>query len=325
MTAGPRYEYEDEAGETVLVRPAREEDYDAVAAFTSDTWGDRGVDDYIGDVYPDWIADDDGETRQTFVVDAGADAPTTDLGGIVQVTTLSGYEAWAQGMRVNPDYRGRGLAKRLSDATFRFAREAGASVIRNMIFSWNVPSLGLTRDTGYDPGIEFRWVHPDPDADAAADLRIEAGGDADPDAAWSFWTGSDVRTDLKGLVLDPDETWALSSLTRARLRDAADDGRLFVVREGGTRGFAYRNRTYDRENDDGETETWAEYAVGAWARDDAEAARAVVAAVSRDAAAAGADRTRVLVPEGPRWVTDAAVARADLAEQPTFVMEADLT
>ncbi|SFG45420.1 Ribosomal protein S18 acetylase RimI [Halopelagius inordinatus] len=325
MTDRPAYEYEDEAGEAVLVRPARPEDYDAVAAFTSDTWTDRGVDDYIGDVYHDWIADDDGETRQTFVADVGSDPPTTELGGIVQVTMLSPFEAWAQGMRVSPDFRGRGVAKRLSDATFRFAREAGASVVRNMIFSWNVASLGLTRDTGYDPGIEFRWVHPRPDADADSELSVETGDDADPDAAWSFWTGSDVRTDLRGLVSDPDETWALSELTRERLHDAADEGRLFVVRAGGTRGFAYRNRTYDRESDDGETQTWAEYAVGAWARDDEDAARAVVAAVSRDAASVDADRTRVLVPEGPQWVTDAAVARADVAEQPTFVMEADLT
>lgn len=325
MTDRPAYEYEDDAGEAVLVRPARPDDYDAVAAFTSDTWTDRGVDDYIGDVYHDWIADDDGETRQTFVADVGSDPPTTELGGIVQVTMLSPFEAWAQGMRVNPDVRGRGIAKRLSDATFRFAREAGASVVRNMIFSWNVASLGLTRDTGYDPGIEFRWVHPRPDADADSELRVEAGDDADPDAAWSFWTGSDVRTELRGLASDPEETWALSELTRERLHDAADEGRLFVVRAGGTRGFAYRNRTYDRENDDGETETWAEYAVGAWARDDEDAARAVVAAVSRDAASVDADRTRVLVPEGPQWVTDAAVARADVAEQPTFVMEADLT
>lgn len=325
MCDAPRYEYEDETGETVLVRPARAEDYDAVAAFTADTWTDRSVEDYIGDVYHEWIADDDGETRQTFVADLGAEPPTTDLGGIVQVTTLSPYEAWAQGIRVNPDHRERGLAKRLSDATFSFAREAGASVVRNMVFSWNVASLGLTRDAGYDPGIEFRWMNPRPDAEAESDLRVETGADADFDAAWSFWTGSEMRTDLKGLVLDPSETWALSELTRRRLRDAAEEGRLFVVRSGGTRGFAYRNRTYDREGDDGETTTWAEYAVGAWARDDEDAARAVVAAVSRDAASVDADRTRVLVPEGPRWVTDAAVSRADVAEQPTFVMEADLT
>jgi GNAT superfamily N-acetyltransferase len=350
---GPRYEYEDEAGATLTVRPAEPEDYDAVAAFTAETWADRGVDDYIGDVYREWIAEDDGETRQTFVAeiadgsstartesdDADAEPPADELAGIVQVTTLSAHEAWAQGMRVNPDHRGRGVAKRLSDATFAFAREAGATVLRNMIFSWNVASLGLTRETGYDPGIEFRWANPRPDADAGrgadggegadatagADLRVETGSDANADAAWAFWTASEVRTALKGLVLDPEETWALSELTRDRLRDAASDGRLLVARGGGTRGFAYRNRTYDRENDDGDEETWAEYAVGAWAWRDDAAARAILAAVARDAASVDADRTRVLVPEGVEWVTDAAAARVPVAEQPTFVMRADLS
>jgi GNAT superfamily N-acetyltransferase len=308
----------------VHVRPARPDDYEAVAAFTAETWADRGGSDYIPDVYHDWIADDDGETRQTFVVDLGEDPPSGDLGAIAQVTTLSPYEAWAQGLRVDPEYRGRGLAKRLTDVTFAFAREAGATVLRNMIFSWNVASLGLARETGYDPAVEFRWVRPTPDPAAAPSLRVETGGDADPDAAWAFWAKSEARTELSGLTLDPAESWALSSLTHARLRGAADDGRLLVVRDGGTRGFAYRNRTYER-TDDGEERTWAEYAVGAWTWRDADAADALLSAVARDAAAVGADRTRVLVPEGPHWVTDAAAARAEIAEEPTFVMEADLT
>ncbi|MDS0294490.1 GNAT family N-acetyltransferase [Halogeometricum luteum] len=321
---------EDETGAEVVVRAARPEDYDAVAAFTADTWADRGGSDYIPDIYHDWIADDDGETRQTLVADLG-DAPSEDLGGIVQVTTLSAWEAWAQGMRVNPDYRGRGLAKTLSEATFDFAREAGATVLRNMVFSWNVKSLGLTRKAGYDPGIEFRWVHPRPDADAgvdtdpAADVPVRTGEDADPDAAWAFWSDCAVRSELAGLALDSEESWAVSSLTRDRLREAAGEGGLLVVGGGPTRGFAVRGRSYDRENEDGESETWVEYAVGAWARGDEDAAEALLAAIGRDAAGVGADRTRVLIPEGVEWVTDAARARVDVAEQPTFVMDADLT
>jgi GNAT superfamily N-acetyltransferase len=319
--------YEDDTGETVTVRAATPDDYDAVAAFTADTWADRGGSDYIPDIYHDWIADDDGETRQTFVVDVGAETPSAELGAIVQVVTLSPYEAWGQGLRVNPDYRGRGLAKAITEASFAFARDAGATVLRNMIFSWNVRSLGLARDTGYDPGIEFRWVHPTPDAGATAESDADVPvftDDANPDAAWSFWTNSEARTRLSGLVLDFEESWAVSELTRDRLRAAADEGRLLVAGAGPTRGFAARSRTYERESD-GETETWAEYAVGAWAWRDDDAADALLAAVARDAAAVGADRTRVLIPEGVRWVTDAARAKADIAEEPTFVMEADLT
>ncbi|WP_175501517.1 GNAT family N-acetyltransferase [Halogeometricum limi] len=314
----------------MVVRAARPEDYDAVAAFTEDTWSDRGGSDYIPDIYHDWIAEDDGETRQTFVVDLGSETPSAELGAIVQVVTLSPYEAWGQGLRVNPDYRGRGLAKAITRASFAFARDAGATVLRNMIFSWNVKSLGLARDTGYRPGIEFRWVNPVPDADAtpesdAASLPAVFADDADPDAAWAFWSESDTRAELRGLTLDAEESWALSTLTRERLHDAADEGRLLVVGSGPTRGFAVRNRTYERESDEGDEETWAEYAVAAWAWRDEAAAEALLTAVARDAAGVDADRTRVLIPEGVQWVTDAARAKADIAEQPTFVMEADLT
>lgn len=301
----------------ITVRQATPDDYEAVAAFTRDTWADRGGSDYIPDIYHEWIAGD-GPTQRTFVLDAG-----DDVAGICQGVLLSPHEAWAQGMRVNPDFRGRGVSLDLSRALFDWARAQGATVCRNMVFSWNVAGLGQSRAAGFDPGTEFRWAQPTPDPDADPDLRVTS----EADAGWAFWSASDARSHLQGLALDDEETWALSELTRERLRDAADDDRLFVVQDGGTRGLSYRNRTYEREQEteDGGTETftWAEYAVGAWA--DPDAARALYRAIARDAAAVGADRTRVLIPEGVRWVSDTAAARVGVSEEPDFVMRADLT
>ncbi|WP_224337358.1 GNAT family N-acetyltransferase [Haloprofundus halobius] len=304
----------------MTVRQARPEDYDAVAAFTIETWADRGGSDYIHHVYHDWIAGD-GERQRTFVLDAEGDqeSPSEELAGICQGVLLSEYEAWAQGMRVNPDYRGQGASMHLSKALFRWARDRGATVARNMVFSWNVAGLGQSRAAGFGPCAEFRWGMPTPEADAEPDLPIVA----EADAAWSFWTGSDARSDLKGLALDADESWAVSELTRERLRAAADEDRLFVASEDGTRGFTFRNRTYDRPGDDGEPETWAEYAVGAWSDD--EAARALYRAIARDAASADAEKVRVLIPEGVRWVSDTAYARVGVSDEPDFVMAADLT
>ncbi|WP_416840761.1 GNAT family N-acetyltransferase [Haloferax sp. DFSO52] len=300
------------------VRPARPEDYDAVAEFTRDTWSDRGGSDYIHDIYHQWI--EPGEAEQaTLLVDMGAETPSDDVAAIAQMVMLSEYEAWAQGMRVAPDYREQGIATQLTHALFDWAREQGARRVRNMIFSWNVPSLANSRHVGFDPGMEFRWATPEPDADADPALEVTA----DADAAWALWTGSEMRTALSGLALDPTESWAVSELTRSKLHDAAADDRLFVVADDRVTGFTYRNRTYSRElEDDGEV-TWAEYAVAAW--DDTDACRALVDAIRRDAASVGADRTRVLIPEGVEWVSDVSVARCDVAEQPTFVMEADLS
>ena len=295
------------------VRQARPDDEAAVVAFTEDTWSDRGGSDYIPRIFQEWIAGD-GENQRTFVVEAG-----DDIAAIVQAVVLSEHEAWAQGMRVNPDYRGEGLSTRVNDAALRWAREQGATVARNMVFSWNVAGLGGSRAAGFDPCTEFRWAMPTPDADA--DPALDVGDEAD--AAWTFWSASDARTDLQGVALDTDESWAVSELTREQLRDAADEDRLFVVSDDGTSGFSYRNRTYDRPNDEGEEETWAEYAVGAWA--DLAACRSLFAAIARDAASVDADRTRVLIPESARWVSDVAASRVGVSDEPDFVMAADLT
>jgi len=329
------------------VRPAQRADREDVIAFTRATWPDREA-DYLPRVFDDWV-DADGDRRRTLVADADGRAV-----GIVQFVLLSSDEAWAQGMRVDPEFRGHDAAGRLVRAGYRWAREAGATVARNMVFSWNAMGMGHARAVGFRPTIEFRFVHPEPDPDATPhDVTPDLDVVGDAVAGWRFWTESDARAHLAGLALDPGETWALSELTRETLREATAADRLFVVqgdgsgdRSGGTRGMAFRVREVERptggdgeasgdegeDGDDGgeqadggdpEPERWAEYGVGAWA--DAESCRALLRAVARDAAERGADRARVLVPETVDTVSDAAAARVPVADAPDFVLTADLT
>ena len=293
---------------TLEIRPATHDDYQAVAAFTENTWPERDGGDYIPRVYHDWI---DAAGTKTFVL-AGAD----DLAGICQGALLTDHEAWAQGMRVNPDYRGTRVSPRLTHAVFDWAREQGATVCRNMVFSWNQAGLGQSRAVGFAPATEFRWATPDPDADADPDLPVTD----DPAAAWSCFQRSDANRHLRGLTLDLDETYAVAELTRERLVRAADEARAFAVTgDDGTTAMSFRTRTA-RYGDD---TTYAEYGVAAW--DDVESARALFAAIARDAADLGADATRVLIPETVRHVTDVARTRTGFSDEPDFVLAADLT
>jgi GNAT superfamily N-acetyltransferase len=304
----------DYADVDVDIRPATHDDYDAVVAFTENTWEDRDGGDYIPSIYHDWI---DKEDAETLVADAG-----DELAGIAQVVALTEDEAWCQGMRTNPDYRGQGVSVAINVGMFDWARERGATVARNMVFSWNTAGLGASRGIGFEPATEFRWANPEPDPDAAAGDDYEVV--ADPGAAWTYWSGSDARDHLRGLALSTAESWAVDTLTRDTLEWAADETALIAVRnEGGTVGMAFRTRDYEREGDDGETTRHAEYGVGAW--EDAHAARALFSAVARDAADIGADETRVLIPETARHVSDVSYVRADISEDPDFVMEVDLT
>jgi GNAT superfamily N-acetyltransferase len=294
------------------VRQARADDREAVVGFTADTWPEHG-DDYIPRVFDEWVATD-GPTQRTFVA-----AVDGSLAGICQGVLLSDHEAWAQGMRVAPDHRGRGVSPELTRAVFDWARERGATVCRNMVFSWNAPGLGQSRSVGFEPRTEFRWATPEPDADATGpdDLRVVES----PDAAWTAWQRAEGRDRLAGLALDDEESWALAELTRERLHDA--DRTLAVRDDDGVRGMTVRVRQGETGSEDGTTETYAAYGVGVW--DDIEAARALFAAVARDAAGLGVDRTRVLIPESARHVSDAAYARAGFSDEPDFVLEKDLT
>ncbi|WP_246998555.1 GNAT family N-acetyltransferase [Halosolutus gelatinilyticus] len=329
--------------ERIAVRRATHDDYDAVAAMVSDLWADRGG-DYIPRVYHEWLEDEGDETKKTFVAEVdGA------VAGIVQGVLLSDDEVWFQGMRVAPQHRRLGVSRRLNEACFAWARDRGATVGRIMVFSWNTAGLGAARGGGYEPVTEFRWAHPEPNADADADAgpgSVVDGGDSDayavanaPAAAWRYWTHSEARAHLDGLGLAPEETWAVRELTRADFDRFADETAVFAVEgDSGLVGAACRTRTYERSADDGgegesegrehsdgestATETWAEYGVGAW--EDVGAARALFAAIARDAAVLGADRTRVLIPETVGIVSDASYAGAAVSEEPDFVLGIDL-
>lgn len=302
------------------IRPARSDDAGAVRAFATDTWPEHGG-DYLPSVFESWVRDD-GPTARTLVADVEGRAV-----GLLRTVLLTPDEAWCGGLRVDPDYRGEGIARRLTQTAFDWAGERGATVARAMVFSWNAAGLGVARAVGFEPVTEFRWVHPEPAAETER-------GDHDipePDDAWNRWRGSGARDHLDGLTLDPHEPWALSTLTREGLVDAADDGRVFAVTGGGrgaraeaVQGFAVRVRVTERRTDGGEDpERWAEYGVADWSG--VEAAAAVLDAVSRDAAASGVDRTRVLIPETVRAVSDAAAARVEIADAPDFVLAADVT
>ena len=300
----------------VTYRRATPDDHDDVVAFTSDTWADRDGSDYIPRIYHDWIEDED-ERDQQFTCVAEVDGRVVS---IAQTVLLSERDAWCQGMRTAADYRGVGIGLELTHEMWDWAREQGATVARNMVFSWNTMGLGHSRGVGFEPATEFRWLQPEPDADAEGPLSTTD----DPNAAWTYWTDCDARDHLGGVGLTMDESWAVVELTPALFERAADETMLAAVTgQDGTRGVTYRVRDYEREADDGETEHWAEYGVTAW--DDVAAARELLAAIQRDAASLGADAVRALIPETVDYVSDGSLLRSDISDEPDFVMAADLT
>jgi N-acetylglutamate synthase-like GNAT family acetyltransferase len=102
-----------------VVRRARPSDKAPLMSFIKDVWGGH---DYIPSVWDDWIRDKDNEM---YVVEVDG-VPV----GMNRLRFLEDGSAWFEGVRVHPDYRGRGLASMLGANSMKVARESGAKVYR---------------------------------------------------------------------------------------------------------------------------------------------------------------------------------------------------
>lgn len=126
----------------IEIRPARPEDRDAVLAFCTQTW-DWG--DYIEYVWDEWLHDPNGVLFVTTI-----DGQPV---GVAHMRMLTPVEAWLEGMRIDPAYRGRGLAGALDNEMLAEAMRRGAKVARLITESTNSSSIrllerGLMRQVG---------------------------------------------------------------------------------------------------------------------------------------------------------------------------------
>jgi len=98
-------------------------------------WGD-----YIPEVWDNWLADEQG-------------LPIVgELEGRVVALSRFRFQApnqiWLEGMRVDPEYRRRGIGRQFLDHSIAFARERGARVVRLSTSYHNVAAHTLTTQAG---------------------------------------------------------------------------------------------------------------------------------------------------------------------------------
>ena len=117
---------------TIEVRPARPEDREAVLAFSTHTW-EWG--DYIERVWDDWLNDPQG-LLSVAVLDG---QPV----GISHMRMLNETDAWLEGLRVDPDYRNRGIATALDTASLEEAIRRGATNARLITASTNEATIHM--------------------------------------------------------------------------------------------------------------------------------------------------------------------------------------
>ena len=201
------------------IRPARMEDHGSIASFTRDTfsWGD-----YVTRVYKDWIADPNG------LVLVAADRDDAAV-AMAKVTLVADGEAWAQGARVHPKHRRRGLATRISDELGAWAAEQGARVVRLVVENWNRPAQAQVEAMGYRP--VSQWIFAERAIGAASPVPEGNGGKRVPaperlrsvpsseaEPAYLAWSASKLAAAARNLY---PVGWSWRRLRVEHLREAA--------------------------------------------------------------------------------------------------------
>lgn len=264
--------------EDLCIRPARPEDRAAMERICAHTW-DSG--DYIQEIWDDWLAGEDGLLL------------VAELGGQVvslnKVTIQPAGQIWLEGMRVDPEYRGRGIASRCLDWNLAFARERGARVVRLATGSHNTAVHLMTARVGMDHVGTYilRTAEPLPGGLRPAIPGTEMAG---PVAA--LLENGPVLAKTRCLY---SADWAWQELSARRLVELLDSGQV-VARVDGSGNLAAVVTMHHHAGDD---EMWIGVAEG-----QPQAVADLAMAIRAEAAAVGVARVRIMLPELP-WLREA--------------------
>lgn len=189
------------AASDLVIRPVRPADRDRVVEMTSDIWDG---DDYIADVFDDWVAD----------ASAAFQAMEVDglVAGLQRLRPYAPGLIWYEGLRVATSHQRQGIARAMLDSAIAEAREQGFAEIR--LATFNEVAAHLFESAGFRPLMSIRWWQAP---------RVEGGEPADiPEAAeaerlWKMTASSPGIELYNGISAD---------LNGARDLGAAELGRL---------------------------------------------------------------------------------------------------
>lgn len=265
--------------EEFLIREARPEDRPAMERICAHTW-DSG--DYIQEVWDEWLA---GENGPLLVVELN----TVGVVSLNKVTRHPAGQFWLEGMRVDPEYRGRGIARRCLDWNVAYAREQGGRVVRLSTAGHNTTVHRMVARAGMERVAEGTLrVAPALPGGRRPAILVPADGDA----VARFWRGSPVLAAMAGLY---SRDWTWQELSAAALAAMLERGE--VVAERAPNGSLAAVATIHHQA--GDEEMWVGIADG-----EPAAVQSLALAIRAGAAEAGAGEARAMLPCVP-WLREA--------------------
>ena len=265
----------------VTIRPARPDDRPAMERICAHTW-DWG--DYIPEVWDYWLAD------------LGGGLTVGEVDGRVIAVSKATYQpagqVWLEGMRVDPEVRGQGIAGRYLVYNLAEARRRGARVVRLGTSSHNTPVHKMMAHAGLERvgAYVLRIAESLPDAPRPTILTADHAS-----AVQAFWESSPVLAHSHGLC---SFDWAWQELSTGRVVQLLADGQMLghVAADGSLAALA------PVRFDAAEHVLWIGLIDG-----QPGAVTDLATALRGYAAQIGAEKARIMLPDLP-WVRDAVAA-----------------
>ncbi len=204
-----------------VIRPARAEDVPLIEPWTRDTfsWGD-----YVPEMMGPWLDEPDSLVVVCVHED---DIPVA----LSRVQLLSPTEAWLSAARVHPDHRRSGMGMAMNDYAVEWARAKGALVARLATEEGNEAARSQVLKSGYR--MTGSWAYATTPMSSGRRLqsedRLRPGGTVDADAAWTFWSQSDLAQAARDLI---SLGWRWRKASREDLEQAVN-ARTFYQSPGG--------------------------------------------------------------------------------------------
>lgn len=220
-------------------RPVQPADKDRILAFTFNTWGDS-EDDYIKDVFDDWLVDPRGEFTAAVIGD--------QIVGIAKLTDMGDDEWWLEGLRIDPDQRRQGLASALMGHHLDLAQRLGGKVVRYMTGGGNVGSQTIGARAGFQHIITYA-AHL---AEAASEFPLPILLTLDDVPALTRWIDSPLMRHLHGVYRN---AWVAKTLTEAELCRAVEASLVYGLKDDSGQIAAWallRPTEYDDDSEDSE-------------------------------------------------------------------------
>jgi GNAT superfamily N-acetyltransferase len=275
----------------LIIRPARADDRAAVEQICAQTW-EWG--DYIPEVWDDWLAD---AARSRAEGGGGALIVGEWAGRVValsKITWQARGQVWLEGMRVDPDYRRRGIAGQFLDYSLAYAGEHGARVVRLGTGHHNTPVHITTARAGMERvGSYAHWIAEPLSDDGPVSLpALSLLSLEDAAEVQAFLAESAVLAHTHGLY---SVDWAWQELSAEQVESLLAQGQVMAWCRPDGQLAAVATIHADREGN----ELWVGFADG-----EAAAVTQLAGAIRMQAARLGAERAKAMVPD-LAWLRDA--------------------